>query len=247
MTPTLFPVVPTTNIPTLPGSTPSTIVPNTPTLTATPEGTPTLVPSTVFISDLPTAEPNTLVEAEWPARIKARQSGTIRVSIIKTNEGYTPIVEIPSNTAVASTPIPVGTPEADLPRKFGEGYEAYAVAHIAGASFDISLASPESQSLDQSRIDWIWNITSDSPGLQGLDLSVEIEWKPVGNTGESIRRQIWRSHIVIDIFQPIVTSGQVSAFSLFSAFLGSGLSIPWIYEIVSKRRSQQRRKDKKRR
>jgi hypothetical protein len=215
-----------------------TDTPGTKTPTGTPKPTPFATPEFLLYVER--------VEAEWPARLEARHSGTIRVSLIGTFEDYLR-VEIYGNTAVASTPIPVGTPDADLRLAFGREYEAYAVAHIAGARFDISLASPESQSLDQPRVDWIWNIASDDPGLQGIDVSIEIEWRGVHNLEESLRRQIWRSHLEIEVFQQVVSTGQVSAFSLLSAFLGSGLSIPWIYETLKKRRSEQLQKHKKRR
>jgi len=212
--------------------------------TVTPGGLPSITstpPPTLPVMDIPTQ----IVEVEWPPRLKVGQSGTIRISLVKVGGGYIPTVEIQGNTAVASTPIPVGTPGEEPRYAFGKKYEAYAIAHIAGAPFDISLASPEAQALDQPRLDWVWNLTSDHPGLQGIDVSVEIEWRPVDPADKPLNRQIWRSHLEVEVFQSILSTGQVSAFSLLSAFLGSGLSIPWLYERLSKRKSQ-RRKDKKR-
>ena len=224
--------------------------------TTTPGG-PTLTPGGLLVTPRPgTPQPTPividmsaqLVEAEWPTRIKVGQSGTIRVSLVKEGEGYTPAVELTGsgNTAIAATFIAVGTPGVEPRQAFGGEYEAYAVAKIAGAAFEISSASPEWQSLDQSRVDWIWNIASDNSGMQGVDVSVEIEWRPVDQVGESLRRTIWRSHLEIEVYQPILAAGQISALSLLSAFLGSGLSIPWLYEMISKRKTQRRRKEKKR-
>lgn len=192
---------------------------------------------------------NFLVEAEWPARMEVGGSGTIQVSLIRTSAGYVPTVEIAGNTAVVFTPIPVGTPGQDLSSAFGQDYIAKsAVAQIAGASFTIQPAVPsEAQMLDQPQIVWTWNISSDTPvNDQGLDLTVQIEWQRVGNAQDVKSPVIWRDHIEIDVFQPLLKAGQVSTLSLFSAFLGSGLSIPWLYERLSKRKTQQKRKPKKR-
>lgn len=189
------------------------------------------------------------VEAEWPASIEVKQPGRIRVSLIKTSEGYVPQVEIPGSTAVVFTPLAVGTPDRDLESAFGDEYRPYAaVARIIGVSFDIDPAPlSEPQMLDQPRVDWIWSVSSDNPGKnQGIDLRVEIEWRREGNLQESLKRTIWRDHIEIDIFQRALLLGQVNAFSLLSALLGSGLSIPWLYEKISERRARQRKKSKKR-
>jgi hypothetical protein len=189
------------------------------------------------------------VEAEWPASIEVKQPGRIRVSLIRTSEGYVPQVEIPGSTAVVFTPLAVGTPDQDLDSAFGDEYRPYAaVARIIGVSFNIDPAPlSEPQPLDQPRVDWIWSISSDHPGKnQGIDLMIEIEWRREGNLQESLKRTIWREHIGIDIFQRAVLLGQVNAFSLLSALLGSGLSIPWLYEKISERRARQRRKSKKR-
>jgi hypothetical protein len=220
-----------------------TVTPGGPTVTpGGPSATPITPRPTFIVINVPPQ----LVEAEWPTKLRVGQSGTIRVSLIKGSGGYEPTVEIQGNTAVASTPIPVGTLDVEPRYAFGPNYEAYALAHIAGAPFDISLASPESQSLDQTRVDWVWNITSDETGLQGVDVSVEIEWRPIDHSGESLTRQVWRSHLRIEVYRPLLSTGQVSVFSLVSGFLGSGLSIPWLYETLKKRKSQQRKKGSKR-
>lgn len=224
--------------------------------TVTPGGA-TVTPGGLFVTPVPNtpqptaivaALPPQLVEAEWPSRLRVGQSGTIRVSLVKEGEGYIPIVEITgaANTAIASTLVPVGTPGVEPREAFGRGYEAYAVAKLGGVSFDISPASPELQSLDQSRVDWIWNIASDKSGIQGVDVYIEIEWRPINQVGESLTRTIWRSHLDIDVYQPILAAGQISVFSLLSAFIGSGLSIPWLYEMISKRTARRRSKARKR-
>jgi hypothetical protein len=128
---------------------------------------------------------------------------------------------------------------------FGKEYKTSAIAHLESTSFDIVFASPEEQSLDQPRVDWKWNIKPIDPGQQSLDGYIEIECKTVNRAGTSEKCQIWSYHLEIEVVQPIVSSGQVSTLSLVSSFVGSGLSVPWLYEIYNKRKMQ-RRKSKKR-
>ena len=185
------------------------------------------------------------VEAEWPVRLETKRSSTIRVSLVRGVDGLVPTVEIQGNTAAVSTPIPVGTVQADLRIAFGNEYEPYATARLEGTSFDMELASPEVQSLSEPRLSWIWNIRSEDPGPQSIDGYIEIEWKPVDATKRSEKRQIWSFHLDIEVVQPLLFRGQVNVFSLVSGFIGSGLSIPWLYEVYNKRRSQQRRRGRK--
>jgi hypothetical protein len=190
-----------------------------------------------------------LVEAEWPVRIEVKHPGRIRVSLIRTSEGYTPTVELPGSTAVVFTPIPVfgSTPGATLDQAFGEQYKASATAYIAGSSFDIEALQAESQSLDQPRINWIWSISSDNPGKnQGIEIKIEIKWERTGNAQDSLKRDIWSDHIEIDVFQRLVAAGQINAFSLLSGSVGSALSIPWLYQKISERRPRLQKKGKKR-
>ena len=202
--------------------------------------------SPVTAQPSPTSLPQPyMVEAEWPVRIETERSSTIRVSLIRGTEGLVPTVEIQGNTAPLSTPIPLGTVEAELRNAFGNEYEADAIARLEGTSFDIQLASPEVQSLEEPRVSWLWNIRSDDPGPQSIDGYIEIEWKPVDGVGRSEKRQIWSFHLDIEVVQPGLFRGQVNVLSLVSGVIGSGLSIPWLYEVYNKRRTRRRRKGRK--
>ena len=191
----------------------------------------------------PTSSPRPyLVEVDWPVRIETMRSSTIRLSLITGTEGLVPTAEIEGDTGPASTPLPGGTLEA--PGASGAEFEAYAVARLEGTSFHIEPASPELQSLAEPRLSWTWSIQSEEPGPQTMDGYIEIEWRPAGGTGPSERGQLWTSHLDIEVVRPSVLSEPVAIVSLVSAILGSGLIVPWLYEVYNKRRTQRRRRDR---
>lgn len=195
----------------------------------------------------PTSSPPAyMVEADWPVRIETERSSTIRVSLMRGAEGLVPTVEFPAATAALSTPVPAGTREAGPRNASGNEYEAYAMARLEGTAFDIELASAEVQSLTEPRVSWIWNIRSEEPGPHSLDGYIEIEWRPVDGAGGSEKRQIWSFHLDVEVVQPALLGEPVHVFSLVSGFIGSVLSIPWLYEVYNRRRTQQRRKGRKR-
>jgi hypothetical protein len=47
-----------------------------------------------------------------------------------------------------------------------------------------------------------------------------------------IEQPIWRSRLDIVVEKPWLTTGQISLFTVISGVLGSGLSIPWVYERI---------------
>jgi LysM repeat protein len=203
--------------------------------------------SPVTVQPSPTASSAPyVVDAEWPVRIETKRSSTVRVSLIRTVDGLVPTLEIQGNTAASSTPFPVGTSEGSLRRAFGEQYEAYASARLAGPSFDMQLASPEVQSLNAPGLSWVWNITSEHPGPQSIDGFIEVEWKPIDGRGKSEKRQISSFHLEIQVVQPSFFRGQVNVFSLVSGVIGLGLTLPWLYEVYNRRRVEQRRKGRRR-
>jgi len=222
----------------------------TPASASTPPATETVPPGEPTSTPVSAAALTYLFEAEWPARMEIGISNTVRVSLIKAGNEYLPTVEIAGHTAVVSTPMLVGTPGQELPSAFGTEYKAYATASLVGVTFVKDPASFSPQPLDQPRIDWIWSISSDKPGLQRLSVSVQIEWRRTDNSADTRSGQVWRPpDIEIEVFQPIISTGQISLLSLISGFIGSGLSFPWLYGIfrTSKKVVPRKVKDKKRR
>lgn len=204
-----------------------------PTATGNPLRTPVGSPTPL---GTPTPMANHVVEAEWPARMKVNVSDTIRISLVKVGEQYSATAEVAGHTAVVAAPVSVGTPDVGVGRAFGAECQAYAVAYLAGAAFTKEpLGSAEPKSLDQSPLAWIWNVSSEQPGLQSVDASIEVQWKCRSNP-EPVKREIWRSRIEIEVFRPPLTTGQVSVLGLLSGVLGPGLFILSVRETRRKRK-----------
>lgn len=188
-------------------------------------------------------EPTAMVEAEWPKKMEIDRSDSIRVSLVRTTgQVFVPTIEIAGHTVIAASPIPFGTPKVPLERAFGPGYKASAIANLAGTAFKITSVTTEYQSLEQPRITWEWNIMPEKPGPQTINANIQIQWEPIGGDGETIQRPIWRSRLDILVEKPLIATDQLSVTSLLSGFVGSALSIPWLYSRIKERR-EERQKD----
>ena len=208
--PTLTPPAPTTTSPTVP--------PTSPTATEAPPR-PTPPPA-----------PTVAVEAEWPPRMEVDRSDSIRISLVNQSGTLIPTIEVPGHTAVADTPFPFSTPGIPIVDAYGSEYDASVVARLAGTAFDIERATAEEYPwFEQSRVTWEWNIIPKIPGEQIVNATIEVKWKR-RDTGQVIEQAIWRSRLEIVVEKPWLTTGQISLFTVIGGVLGSGLSIPWIYE-----------------
>lgn len=217
----------------------STTPPPTGTLTPTPEGTtetPVSPPPPAMPS--PTPWPPMRVDVEWPKRMAVDRSDSIRLLLLPSGGPAPAIVVVtPGHTAVVvSVTPPAGTPGVPVADTFGPEYRGYAAAHLVGAAFDVSPLTTESQSLDQPEIVWEWNILPKKAGPQVVNVDIVFQWKPVGGGGEIIPRQIWRQQLQITVTEPLIAKGQLSLLTVISGFLGSGLSIPWLYEKIAESR-----------
>jgi hypothetical protein len=238
-----LPTMTATNTPVVPPSTGTPEMPATPTPVQTT--TPMLSPAAILMTELSTDTPvpTTMVEAEWPKKMEVDCSDSIRISLKRTTEHlFTPTIETPDHTVIAATPIPFGTP-GPLEGAWGPDYKAYARANLAGAAFRISPPITEYQLLEQSEIKWVWNIMPEKPGPQTINASIQVKWEPSGSDGETIYRQIWDSQLDIFVEKPLIATGQLNAFSLFSGFVGSAFSVPFLYERIKERR-EKRQKNK---
>ena len=176
-------------------------------------------------------ESTAMVEAEWPKKMEIDRSDSIRVSFVHTTDQlFVPTIEIAGHTVIAASPIPVGTLEAPIGKAFGSEYKASAIANLAGTAFKISPVTTEYQSLEQPRITWEWNIMPEKSGPQTINATIQVQWEPIGGDGETEQRPIWRSRLDILVEKPLIATGQLNTFSLISAFVGSMLSVPWLYE-----------------
>jgi len=213
--------------------------PPTGALTPTPEGTTeTPAPPTPPAMPSPTPWPPMRVDVAWPNRMAVDRSDSIQVSLMHTPSlTFAGGIVTPGHTAIAQpvTP-PAGTPGVPVAESFGPEYRGYAVAHLVGAAFDVSPLTTESQSLEQSEIVWEWNVLPKKAGPQVVNVDIVVQWRPVGGAGEIIQRQVWRRQLQITVREPLIAKGQLSLLTVVSGFLGSGLSIPWLYEKIAESR-----------
>lgn len=180
----------------------------------------------------PDTEPSrrSVIEVEWPVQMEIDRADTVRIELIRISEGvYVPTAEVAGNTIEAATPIPVGTPGAPIEEAFGVSYHAYATASLVGTTFDIERASLERRSLTQDRIVWEWNLTPTTKGTQALNANIVIEWEP-DDGGATIERQIWQARLETEVKKRLIPTPQVGLVTAISGIVGSGFSIPWIFD-----------------
>jgi LysM repeat protein len=231
----------------LPTTTPPQIsTPTTPPLVETLTPTPTSAPATLMpplLTSTPapsTGLPTVSVNVEWPRRMEIDRSDSIRVSLVRsTGPSVVSVTILPGHTATAF-PLPtVGTPEIRFEEAFGPDYKGFAVANLAGSAFDVTPLTTLTQSLEQTDITWVWNIAPKRGGRHVVNVYIEFQWKPTRNDGEIIQRQMWiSSPLEIDVNEPLIATGQLSLFTLVGGLIGSGLSVPWLYERLEARRKK---------
>ncbi len=227
--PTDTPVPPDTPTPPAPGGTPElTRLP----ATVQAANTPTPAP-TIWNVAATTSAPAAIIEAEWPAWMEINRSDLIRVSLMRNaQQGFVAQVQMTgrSHTAVPATPIPVGTPSTSLEAAFGPDYEACATAELTSATFDYKAVAPQDcQALDQPELTWQWSIASKNKGVQNLVLTINAQW--TSKTGKDVlKRLIWSYPVDIRVDEPLFTTGQINIASVAVGFLGSGISLKWLYD-----------------
>jgi LysM repeat protein len=238
-------IVAQTSGPTPGPTTPPAISSPTPTITPSPTVTRSSPPTvTEQPQPTPTPGPTVAVEAEWPQKMQLERSDSIRIALVNQSGTLIPTVEVPGHTAVADTPFPFGTPGVPIGGAFGPDYDAFVIARLAGTAFDIQAATSEQyQWFEQSRVTWEWNIIPKIPGAQVINANIEIQWKR-RDTGQTIVQPIWRSRLEVVVEKPWLTTGQISLFTMISGVLGSGLSVPWVYERIQEWRKGRGKKAK---
>jgi hypothetical protein len=161
-------------------------------------------------------------------------SDRVRVSLIRNApQGFVAQAQITGHghTAVPDFPTPVGTPGSSLGTAFGSDYEGCATANLIETTFEFKASTPPEvcRSLDQPMLTWAWNITSKNKGLQNLELTIDVQWKSLSDNAV-LERQVWFHPVYIQVDEPLFTTGQINIASLFVGFLGSGISLKWLYE-----------------
>lgn len=189
------------------------------------------------------------IEEEWPDQIDIKGSDSISVLLAKPQlSGGELLTPADNRKTMTGTPFLVGdNPDAPLGSVFGTGYEAYsATAHLVATTFNIQALGPEEQAINQTSIEWTWDISPKALGTQVIGLDIEVRWKPTSKGGrEDILRQVWQSQMVVRIYEPLLAVEQISIGALVTGFVsfigGVGLTIPWIWELIQKRQKEKKK------
>jgi hypothetical protein len=114
-------------------------------------------------------------------------------------------------------------------------------ASVDSPEFTLSPAEAQvTQWVNQQKLQWTWVASAKKPGAQTLLITLTARGKPSWST-ESVEGQIWSG-----LMQVTVNSAESSGFNLgdidffapLNTLAGLGLSFPWIYDQVKKRRTR---------
>jgi len=155
-----------------------------------------------------------------------------------------------AQTQVRSQLTPVGTPYMPIAKAFGPKFDAFAIAELSASAFDIAPQQQEKQSLNQEYVEFDWTLTPRYTNEQTLRVTVNGIWVPK-NGGEPIERPLAGHllHINVSSVQPpekseatpFIVPGQLSLSDLFVALFSSALNIPWIVELLKKRKESKKK------
>ena len=200
-----------------------------------------------------TSQSKLVIEEEWPDQIDINSSDSITVLLSAQQSGTSIVPQ--GNTPIGNNrrliimaPFQVGNRDA-LGNAFEKYHAVSATARLVGTAFSVQSLEPEEQPIYTPYIEWDWSISPKKVGLQVINLDIEIRWKPISQGGgEDILRQIWRSRLVVKANAPLIDPAQVSPGALVAVFVtfisGTGLTIPWIWEQIQKRRHANKKKKK---
>jgi hypothetical protein len=183
----------------------------------------------------------------WPIHVVKDQSFVLEVYVIPTPALPPNGTASPSQQKVLSQLTPVGTPNVPISQAFGTKFDAFAIADVNASAFDISPQQQTMQSLDQNEVDFFWTLTPKYTDEQTLRVDVTGIWKPKGG-GESIERPLSGQTLSINVMPMMLVNistsffvpGQVTLSDLLVALFSSALNVPWIVELVKKRKESKK-------
>ncbi|HLZ80008.1 MAG TPA: hypothetical protein VKP04_00100 [Ktedonobacteraceae bacterium] len=165
--------------------------------------------------------PNLYVNMSFHGPFRVQQSATIDIGIVS----YMP-------KATSSTPSTVTSTTAQL----------------LGSSFEIDPPQQMPQSLDQGEVHFVWTITPKYPGQQQLYATITSTWVPKSGGDPSITGSLgsisWDIPVEGKQDPPGSTPGEnpllLIGQNILLALISSVLSIPWIWDLIAKRREKKR-------
>ncbi len=182
-------------------------------------------------------------EITWPISVVKDQSFDLEVLIIPTPSLTAGATASPTQRQVLSQLTPVGTPNVPISQAFGQRFDAFAIADLSASAFDISPQQQARQSLDQNEVVFDWTLTPKYIDQQTLRVSVTGIWIPKGG-GETIERPLSGHLLNISVSPmmpvtqttPFFVPGQLTFSDLLVALISSALNVPWIVELLKKRK-----------
>lgn len=158
------------------------------------------------------------------------------------------ITQAPANMGEnASLPITVSVAPADVAGGIGdaatirEALKEYGVTSVSvsldGPGFSVSPEKPqESQWLNEQTVQWTWVASAKTQGLQTLRVSLNARGKPDWSS-DPVEGPIWSGTVQIAVDQ---NSGfdlsKLDLFAPINTLAGLGLTYPWLFEQIKKRR-----------
>ena len=107
-----------------------------------------------------------LIELEWPQTIKIGDSGSVRLSLQPSVDGYIAVAETENGKLLTKT--------VNVPRP--PGYDIRASARLEGVTFDIQPTDEREFDLPEGQpMEWRWTISPRGTGLHQLSLNVHMQ------------------------------------------------------------------------
>ncbi len=156
------------------------------------------------------------------------------------------MIETPGGVIIVSTPKPVGTPGATLREAFGPSFVAWARPRLDATEFKKEPAQQDFKQLNDQRLDWEWNVSSSSSGIQGARIVILVQWRSI-ESNESREDEVWSAKFDIEIRKPFLTIGQIQLGTILSAVMTSGLSVPFLlgqWKEYQKKRAEENNRNK---
>jgi hypothetical protein len=229
-TPVSTALPPGTPIPSAPPSpAPTAIAPSSPTPAALPTVTVTASPQTTFVAG-----------ANWPKKMEVGEGSWVGVTLLRTGEV---VITTPASRRGGEVETVEPFPTA-IVGPSGELMPAQIKAELNSDFEKVVLskgASDYCQITDSNRdLKWEWIISGErEPATRQLTARLLVRWEE-GIEGV----EIWSSERQeTEIVKPLFTLGQLQVMGLVSGFVGSALSVPFLYGLageVSARRKKER-------
>lgn len=210
------------------------------------------------------------IEITWPKEMEINNSGSVILVIqprpktpMVDNLGSR-AQSLPASTPSSSTPasgpsstnrpgyrsattsgLSVPTPKRDNVTSRLE--EVYLRPKLAANNFTVTLNTPETQLLGSSKVEWRWNISPKQIGSQVINSSLGVHFIGLSSRREdsiyveSRTATIWLEELQINIYKNWFTKDSFSIGSLIAGIVGTGLSVPWLYDRLKERHEKKKR------